>query len=350
MSCRLRSFQSRENMPVRGGLRDPRALSRIAISGSEGLPARPPVRDGRGGLLERGAITSEASEEERDMTIRAWSLTVLLSALAIERAAAADYAMELDAPATTGREATFDAVLRGTSDAQPALGIIGFASMINYDPQVLSLDAHSFAGTVFEASDFALVTDDASGTIVVVVIRDQNGTPPPATTVVPPGVGLAFARLEFRAGSCAGSTNLSFGGGVDDNLLVDENLIGHDPGGDLELNGATIDVEATGFIRGNADGDALDPGDLSSSIDMADGLFVIDYLFKGGAPPPCLDAADANDDGRLNLLDPIWIFQFLLGNDAAPALSEPYTMLDEDPTDDTLGCVDPPETTLCDTL
>ena len=147
MSCRLRSFQSRGP----GG--DPRAASLVSLSTREALPTRPFVRDGRGGMVERGVIGRDASEEERDMTIKACALTALLSMYTVRPAAGADYSMDLDAPAMTSREATFDVVLRGTSDAQPALGVVGFTSMINYDPQVLSLEAHSFMDT-----DFALPT------------------------------------------------------------------------------------------------------------------------------------------------------------------------------------------------
>ena len=68
-------------------------------------------------------------------------------------------------------------------------------------------------------------------------------------------------------------------------------------------------------------------------------------LFMGGQAPPCADAADSNDDGRYNLLDPIWVIQFLMGN-AGSTLPEPFTQPGDDPTNtDSLGCDTPPSST-----
>lgn len=291
----------------------------------------------------------EVSEEQRDMMKRACGLSVLVAVYGLREVAAQDYSMDLDAPATAGRESALDVALLGTSAAEPPRGVIGLTALIHYDPQAVRLDAHSFAGTVFEDSDFLLVTDDGEGNVRVVVIHDQDGNSPPESPVVPAAVGFPIVNLTFHTGSCTGATNLTFGAGIDDNILVDEDLAGHDVGSDLELNGVTVDLEPTGFIRGNADGDVLDIDDFSASVEMSDGLFVVDYLFLGGDAPPCLDAADANDDGRLNVLDPIWMFQFVIGNDAiGPALPEPFTTLGEDPTEDSLDCQSPPESTPCD--
>ena len=74
----------------------------------------------------------------------------------------------------------------------------------------------------------------------------------------------------------------------------------------------------------------------TASVDLADGIFVLQHLFQGGAAPPCEDAADADDDGRLNLLDAIWIFHYSIGNVAS--LPFPFFFLGIDPTTDTLGC------------
>ena len=87
--------------------------------------------------------------------------------------------------------------------------------------------------------------------------------------------------------------------------------------------------------------------DPPASVDLADGLFVLQYLFLAGDPPPCLDAADANDDGRINLLDSIWIFQFLIGN-LGPTLPEPFTDSGVDPTEDSLDCAILSETVSCE--
>lgn len=50
-------------------------------------------------------------------------------------------------------------------------------------------------------------------------------------------------------------------------------------------------------IRGDADD--------SGHVDSFDLQRVFAYLFFGGDPPPCLVAADRNDDGQVNLSDTV---------------------------------------------
>ncbi len=51
---------------------------------------------------------------------------------------------------------------------------------------------------------------------------------------------------------------------------------------------------------------------------------------------PCLDAADTDDSGRINIADSIGTFNFLFLNGVPPA--PPGSECGEDPTDDRLGC------------
>ncbi|HZN58941.1 MAG TPA: hypothetical protein VFD71_12755, partial [Planctomycetota bacterium] len=55
-----------------------------------------------------------------------------------------------------------------------------------------------------------------------------------------------------------------------------------------------------------------------------------------GGTLPCPDAADADDNGRLEITDPIRILSFLfLGGDALPP---PFGVTGPDPTPDDLDC------------
>ncbi len=88
--------------------------------------------------------------------------------------------------------------------------------------------------------------------------------------------------------------------------------------------------ESTNFRRGDANSD--------SRVDLGDPVFILSFLFLGGAAPGCLDTADGNDDGALDLSDPLAILGFLfLGG---PALPFPGVgACGTDPTsDDRLGC------------
>ncbi len=77
--------------------------------------------------------------------------------------------------------------------------------------------------------------------------------------------------------------------------------------------------------------------DPAASVDLADGLSILALLFQSGAPPTCEDAADSNDDGRINLLDAIFLFQFLIGG-LGPELPAPFVSAGVDLTQDTLNC------------
>ncbi len=82
------------------------------------------------------------------------------------------------------------------------------------------------------------------------------------------------------------------------------------------------------FSRGdaNADGD----------INIADAVFLLNYLFAGGEIPPCLDAVDANDDGKLSIADAVKVLYSLFGG--IGPLPEPSSGCGIDPTLDELDC------------
>jgi tetratricopeptide (TPR) repeat protein len=85
---------------------------------------------------------------------------------------------------------------------------------------------------------------------------------------------------------------------------------------------------AVAFLRGNAD--------ARGGTDLADVLFVLDYLFLGAAAPDCPDAADADDSGDVNMADAVALMRFLvLGGPPPP---EPFGLCGTDTTPDTLGC------------
>ena len=68
------------------------------------------------------------------------------------------------------------------------------------------------------------------------------------------------------------------------------------------------------------------------------------YLFSGGAPPTCLDSADTNDTGSIEITDAIIVFGWLFSGGVPPAEPSPlrpgYSRKEcaVDPTDDNIGC------------
>jgi hypothetical protein len=82
------------------------------------------------------------------------------------------------------------------------------------------------------------------------------------------------------------------------------------------------------FLRGDAGAD--------SGLSLSDAVFTLLYLFRGGGEPPCLDAADADDNGLLNIADPVYLLSGLFRGGPPPP--EPEGECGPDPTADELGC------------
>jgi len=66
-------------------------------------------------------------------------------------------------------------------------------------------------------------------------------------------------------------------------------------------------------VRGNVDGDAGD------QIDIGDLVYLADYTFQGGPPPPCFDEADIDGDGDITVADLVFLAEYVFNNGPAPA-------------------------------
>jgi hypothetical protein len=94
------------------------------------------------------------------------------------------------------------------------------------------------------------------------------------------------------------------------------------PDDDLDLYGSieirsTTEVEKQYFIRGLCNAGNVPAGSIRPQL--TDGIFVLNFLFQGGAEPACHEACDANGDHSLVLSDAVYIFQFLFLGGPAPA-------------------------------
>ena len=67
---------------------------------------------------------------------------------------------------------------------------------------------------------------------------------------------------------------------------------------------------------------------------------MLEYLFLGGTRPSCDEAADANDDGNIDLTDAIYVLEYLfLGGAAPPPPGPPPGPCGDDPEGSVdLGC------------
>ncbi|MGA1533212.1 MAG: hypothetical protein ACO4B4_01790 [Planctomycetota bacterium] len=84
----------------------------------------------------------------------------------------------------------------------------------------------------------------------------------------------------------------------------------------------------TPFRRGDANQDGV--------LDLGDPITILETLFSGGDPLPCPDAADANDDGAVDIADPISLLEYLFGGGPPPPA--PFPGQGADPSPDLLDC------------
>ncbi|MEM7166196.1 MAG: LamG domain-containing protein [Planctomycetota bacterium] len=147
-----------------------------------------------------------------------------------------------------------------------------------------------------------------------------------------------------------GTLSVSGNGGSTD-VTVEAAVLDHEPFVFYDIilmvdfDGDGIEeAEASAMLRTTAAAPAREfkRGDcnLDNGFDIGDPVFLLGYLFSGGAVPGCPDSCDANDDGNLNIGDAIYKLSHLFAGGAAPPA--PFGTCGPDPTSDSLGaCVDP---------
>ncbi|MEM7234604.1 MAG: lectin-like protein [Planctomycetota bacterium] len=91
-----------------------------------------------------------------------------------------------------------------------------------------------------------------------------------------------------------------------------------------------FEVPPTTFVRGDATGDG--------SVDLSDGVRILNILFLGEDAPDCHDTMDTNDDGNVELSDAVRVFSFLFLGGSPPA--QPFMACGADSTEDDLPCTE----------
>ncbi len=82
------------------------------------------------------------------------------------------------------------------------------------------------------------------------------------------------------------------------------------------------------LLRGDANNDGFVNGN--------DSVFLGYYLYQGGSPPPCADAADVDDSGQIATADLVYLNWYLYNGGAMP--QQPFPYCGPDPTLDSLPC------------
>ena len=102
-------------------------------------------------------------------------------------------------------------------------------------------------------------------------------------------------------------------------------------------------IRSSCFLRVRTDDDVVFlRGDASEDgrVNINDGIFTFNYLFAGGRSPVCLRAADANASGAVDVTDGIYVLNYLFGTGREPPA--PFPECDAEPADDAgLECQSP---------
>lgn len=69
------------------------------------------------------------------------------------------------------------------------------------------------------------------------------------------------------------------------------------------------------FIRGDCNDEGI--------VNIADGIFLLSYLFEKGTAPGCAGACDTNSDGPIQLADAIYLFSYLFQKGPVPGNPSP---------------------------
>lgn len=96
---------------------------------------------------------------------------------------------------------------------------------------------------------------------------------------------------------------------------------------------ASVTANAIFHVLISPQGQTFVRGDLNRdlTVNLSDVVIMAEYLFRSGPKPFCLDAVDTNDDGELDISDPVYslFFLFVPGSPPPPA---PYPNQGHDPT------------------
>ncbi len=123
-----------------------------------------------------------------------------------------------------------------------------------------------------------------------------------------------------------------------------------DGGGETEGGGGSgpgtepgiVDFLPAYFVRGNADSSVMvnSKGALSTRGDQSDVILILESIFLGRTGLPCADAADLNDNGKVELSDAVLYLNHLFRSGPPPAAPYPQAGVDLGVNDD-LDCQKP---------
>ncbi len=234
----------------------------------------------------------------------------------------------------------------------------GFVISITYDSAKLSLTMPATNEAWWTGTDLGLALGSetieffdiktipafpmpGTGYLALIAVFDFTG--PFAGQSLGPGLAQSVVRMNFNVANNIGlagtTTTIHFDDTVQPapppptptnpnpdippptvNLVVTDSAQGISP---IKDDGLVTITDEPSFVRGNANS--------ASPVDLADVIFLLQYLFSMGTSPTCLDTGDINDDGQIDISDTITLLNYLFTDGAPPANPFPGCGLDGTP-------------------
>ena len=190
----------------------------------------------------------------------------------------------------------------------------GFSMGVAHDPSILAIAGGPTHVLPF-SPDFTGPTVLANGWTIGVVYSFTSLNVM-IFDVAKPVISVDYT-ISGLAGSAALTTPLTFSNTLGvvpvDNVVV---VAG------LSLDAGFIDgavtlepVTDTPFVRGDCNAD--------QKVNIADGIWILNFMFQEGPEGTCAEACDADDSGDLEMTDAIYVIQYQLLNGPAPVAPFP---------------------------
>lgn len=222
-------------------------------------------------------------------------------------------------------------------------GAQGWSISVAHDPALLEIQNDTFP--TIDGTDAGGAFADGFQTTEIVDPADNGGTGGFVSAVVlsltqpiflDPAQEQSIVRAQYEV-LAAGVSEIEFldglvGGGqpVPNVVTIAGDTVPPDSFVALEVTGEGEVEPKSDFIRGDANDDG--------KVNIADPIWIISELVRGGPATACQSAADANDDGDVDLSDSMYLinWRFMGG----PAPTAPFPACGQDPSTDSLDCLE----------
>jgi hypothetical protein len=230
--------------------------------------------------------------------------------------------------------------------SDPSSNLQGFTITACFEGPLVALPGtFTIEGSILDDVDAEYIAmqadnseDDGDGRQIIIGVLIDAMPPFEGQTAPPTFFPQEIGRFDFYAPEdidCSRCYPITFCNQINGNgnvvlsnkVVIDNESI--DPAGFYD--GQVCAPANALFVRGDANNDGL--------FDVADPIFMLNYLFLDSAEPPCPDAADADNDGLLNITDPVFMVLYIFGIGVAPPYPFPDCGLESYPDVDGLDCL-----------